>query len=1291
MIETVECKVYILSRDLEYREIKFPAVTENKATINIFKMDTMNDLKNKIYLVTGDMPFYYHIRGLSEPFPEWLKRAKTIRATNTNTNAPAKTRPEFVSIQTKPTTDKYTYLGWNMKSPDATFPTLYNRDTPIIPDIPQLATGTEHYRYVADIPIDNQYSLFNKLDYSTEDMRIGDISPIYEYVFIPLSDYIRPADPKADLLLDDANNFTYVYDGFITKYFMISPNEFIEYLRGNIPTHYENQIQYFTLENEILNTFQEESTKDRSKLYTQFNVSSATILTQASPNQSQLILRNLFDKVNIAHKYKGAEVDTQIKSLTAANRHKPRRSPLAADVSDSDSGPDSDSEDAADATKIDATNVQDLMLDIQKSYINIYISTLTNQLTTALNKNTNHYIATKIRINNNDFKIPVDYKAKELLFVLSHQNRRIKTKPSFLTVGADGSWELNAIWYNSYVELNKVFDVCNTMTAHIIRYFNSLKEFYAKSSLLTISPTHSKITRLSINYIWNMQITDIEFKILYNIFKLFIESKMAKIYNSIYLDIIWRKGLITPCNIKILHGNSNVRIEIKNIEYTGVEYLYEILATMLNIVNKKVRERRQKIHKEGITTTTKTSQSIIKKLREQDPKLYNALLDNGSYSRKCQNVRQPLILTDEEYRAMIKRDPKQQKNVYKYRNFTYGKPAYYMCQRDPKTNVRLSMSFITGIHEKNWCVPCCRKKPPHESLTDRLDKDKSCFDSGIYSATKKTNYTYIFTFNKEIELGRLGEVPPIIQEIVGAGLYCYGVPQVLPSLSAAGIVFCIANALRLELADYILSIIKYIKKNQSFANFANIFKTSAVISISGGNGDTNVAYYKVKSPTRYYEKSQGGAPTASGTESNFILDALYAIFIDQTEFYDISINWVEFFTELTLEIYNINVIIFKYHVDELYFIPNNSDKVVIVEYKINNNLVYYPIYKIDKNIFNKTKEIGERIFNNLPNLNSLVAKANTNTLDHVMSLESLPAAESGDDSGRTATIKIHRLFINKNNRCYALLASVADSKTGASSGSDSTTLAGPLRVAYVPIIPSIILSKVETQYKPFLVADFNNAEYALDLDTSLTIMKLLFGEFRKTVIYQDKCIAYVYNTFNCYINPVLPADLPAELRDLEQQVIDYNPETINAVIFESAPIADDIRDRLFEGYYELNFYKILKIEVLHLIDIKEISHDAVKKMSAEQLLAILPHEIRENAQLTDNILISCNINNQLSYCNGKKILVPPNIKEYLDILLFEINDPYRNFLAYNREYVINVLQFEKNAGEIITIKRLHKI
>ena len=1288
MIETVECKVYILDRSLEYREITFPAVNKNKATINIFKMDTMNDLKNKVFLVTGETPFYYHIRGLSETFPDWLKRAKAIRAANSNPNAPAKNRADFIPIQTKSTPDKYNYLGWNMKSPDATFPTLFNKGSAVIPDIPQLAIGAEHYQYVADIPIDRQYSLFNKLGYSTEDMRIGDISPIYEYVFIPLSDYIKPADPKANLLLDDANNFTYVYNGFITKYFTISSNEFIEYLRGNSPPNYESQIQYFTLENEILNTFQEESTKDRSKLHTQFNVSSATIATQAAPNQSQLILRNLFDKVNIAYKYKNAEVDTQIKSIKAAaaaakGKSRTPRSPLSPDLSDEDSGSESGDEDAESATKIDATNVQDLMLDIQKSYINIYISTLTNQLTTALNKNTTHYIATKIRINNNDFKIPVDYKAKELLFVLSHQNRRIKTKPSFLTVAPDGSWELNAIWYNSYVELNKVFDVCNTMTAHIIRYFNSLKEFYAKNALLMISPTNSKITRLSINYIWNMQITDIEFKILYNIFKLFIESKMAKIYNSIYLDIIWKKGLITPCNIKIIHGNSTVRIEIKNIEYTGVEYLYEILATMLNIVNKKVRERRQKIHKEGITAPTKTSQSIIKKLREQDPKLYNALLDNGSYSRKCQNIRQPLILTDEEYRAMVKRDPKQQKNIYKYRNFTYGKPAYYMCQRDPKTNVRLSMSFITGIHEKNWCVPCCRKKPPHESLTDRLDKDKSCFDSGIYSSTKKTNYTYIFTFNKEIELGRLGEVPPIIQEIVGADLYCYGVPQVLPSLSSAGIVFCIANALHLELADYILSIIKYIKKNQSFANFANIFKTSAVISVSGGTNS-----YAAISPMNYYKDPNSNSSInhkslllggTTNTESNFILDALYAIFIDQTEFYDISINWVEFFTELTLEIYNINVIIFKYHVDELYFIPNNSDKIVIVEYKINNNLLYYPIYKIDKNIFNKTKEIGERIFNNLPNLNSLVAKANTNTLDHVMSLEVAPDSNA-------ASIKIHRLFINKNNRCYALLASVVQNSSAA-----STTQSGPLKVAYVPIIPSIILSKVETQYKPFIAADFNNETYILDIDTSITIMALLFGEFRKTIIYQGKCIAYVYNTFNCYINPIDPATLPEQLRALDRQEIDYNPETINEVIFESAPISDTIRDKLFEGYYELNFYKILKIEVLHLIDIKEISYEAAKKMSAEQLLAILPHEIHKDAQLTDNILISCNINNQLSYCNGKKILVPPNIKEYLDILLFEINDPYRNFLAYNREYVINVLQFEKNAGEIITIKRLHRI
>jgi hypothetical protein len=69
--------------------------------------------------------------------------------------------------------------------------------------------------------------------------------------------------------------------------------------------------------------------------------------------------------------------------------------------------------------------------------------------------------------------------------------------------------------------------------------------------------------------------------------------------------------------------------------------------------------------------------------------------------------------------------------VYKYWNFTRNSPAYYSCQLDKSTGKHLIMSFLTGIHEDNYCVPCCKKKELNES-SKHHERDKECLEVKIW-------------------------------------------------------------------------------------------------------------------------------------------------------------------------------------------------------------------------------------------------------------------------------------------------------------------------------------------------------------------------------------------------------------------------------------------------------------------------------------------------------------------------------------------------------------------------------
>lgn len=74
---------------------------------------------------------------------------------------------------------------------------------------------------------------------------------------------------------------------------------------------------------------------------------------------------------------------------------------------------------------------------------------------------------------------------------------------------------------------------------------------------------------------------------------------------------------------------------------------------------------------------------------QTDPELYSNL--KRPYSRVCQGKRKPI--------PMQRPDGE---NVTEYWNYTTQQPQYYKCSKHFPY-----FYFITDLHKKNYCVPCC--------------------------------------------------------------------------------------------------------------------------------------------------------------------------------------------------------------------------------------------------------------------------------------------------------------------------------------------------------------------------------------------------------------------------------------------------------------------------------------------------------------------------------------------------------------------------------------------------------
>jgi len=457
--------------------------------------------------------------------------------------------------------------------------------------------------------------------------------------------------------------------------------------------------------------------------------------------------------------------------------------------------------------------------------------------------------------------------------------------------------------------------------------------------------------------------------------------------------------------------------------------------------------------------------------------------------------------------------------------------------------------------------------------------------------------------------------------------YAYGTIQYFKAVDNAGIVHAITNAMDIGIPEFINGIVKYLK-------------------------ETETSY-----------------------SSPMLIDALINIFIQNVDFYDWDADWVTIFADLVLEVYDINIIIFRPNSDSIRIRYNMSPKIFIIQYDFDKSIEFYPIYKINTNKFNKNGEIEQKIFSSVEEIDKLIPH---NIANDLTTVQKLPI------------ITIKKQLINMSNKCYAVIADVENEE------------------CYIPVIYSHLVSRIPLEYKVF-----RRSDYKLSLNASRKVTKLLKGKTKYTIwllatnykitdikntlgllnIIPDsikssiKMIGYCHDDMNVYCNDITDEELKridTELYDLPRYITDVDYDDINQAIYQNKQISDKIIDIYSDGYYNQHLYKFIKIELINLVDSGKIHFDTVRQMNVDQLITLIPHEIDDNARTDSNIIISCT-KSELKHCSGSKLKVPSNFRDYCELLYHEIHNPVVNFMDNQRSLVISILQFEKVQGEKITM------
>lgn len=625
--------------------------------------------------------------------------------------------------------------------------------------------------------------------------------------------------------------------------------------------------------------------------------------------------------------------------------------------------------------------------------------------------------------------------------------------------------------------------------------------------------------------------------------------------------------------------SSKLRLTINGIsDDVEMKIFHMFLAAMFKIFEDSIASAPDK----STEFTNVKSKKMLKNLKIEDPALFNSkkiFREGIVYSRVCQKPYHPNIVSELDYEKMPE---EKKKTVTKYWNFTKNTPAYYVCP-DPKVP---HVKFITNVHPKGYCLPCCKKMEMNEriNIKKREIHDK-CLRDHIYTGEKlKVTKTsdYIASYGKIIDVERMSRLPektlePLFFDTYSrsgkvdtecsnkSGYFLIGVLQDTPQAENVGFLYCLLHALDRSIDDFLVECATHIRNSSSKMQvYANTLAITSGIS-SSDLADTVLNLNNVD----YVSKIEN-----ANWNEFFML--LASQFLNVTTL---------FFEDESKEIINLNIPKKIKTVNEMF--PEDSKYLIVIKFMKK----FYPIYLFNMEMYKKTGVIEKKLFEIGDGVITIIKAV------IVKNIEVYMESDRNIDLNSILKLKykIHTMFINYSNYCYAVLISVDG------------------HLVYIPVQNSYYKSDTtaKLQYTCY------DGKYNGDAKTVLKVLAEVskVHDVQQWIKHEKKIIAFMANNMIFYTRPI-EQNHALKLREAPVQIILFDPFRINkmveniksgtAAIGEKPEIQEQLANDLFDAYS----YKIV---LLHFIDYFNRQRNKIIRLEIAKLVNNLNADTTFNA------------------------------------------------------------------------------
>lgn len=266
--------------------------------------------------------------------------------------------------------------------------------------------------------------------------------------------------------------------------------------------------------------------------------------------------------------------------------------------------------------------------------------------------------------------------------------------------------------------------------------------------------------------------------------------------------------------VRIFHRTTDLRVEVVGSNEEELRIAWNILFTFFESLAQGPDKLPPGLLSTGKGRTVSKSKAGLKALQDSDPNLFDLRRSDRKatvYSVLCQKPRPPVAYSPDEIDTL---PAKVRAKLVQYWNFTENRPAYYHCA-SPKFP---HLSFLDGRHPDGYCLPCCQKTTAHPGSRRDLINQR-CLQAYANGPDEtiadliddvEVSSRHTLAYGKRVPPGRVATLAPEVEEgllyqarsteaggcsIPKAEYRLLGVSQSLPSLPEGGMFYAVAGAI----------------------------------------------------------------------------------------------------------------------------------------------------------------------------------------------------------------------------------------------------------------------------------------------------------------------------------------------------------------------------------------------------------------------------------------------------------------------------------------------------------------